>query len=64
MTKASADLRSLARSHTEAALETLVAIMQADDATPAARISAANSFLERGWGERRRVSLHPRVSFR
>jgi len=46
-----ADIRSLARSHTETAINVLVKIMQSKDATPAARVSAANAVLDRGWGK-------------
>jgi hypothetical protein len=44
------EIRSLARSHTRTALRVLVGIMRSDDATPAARVSAANAILDRGWG--------------
>ena len=44
-------IRSLARSHTKAAINVLVKIMQSKDATPAARVSAANAILDRGWGK-------------
>ncbi|WP_249119031.1 MULTISPECIES: hypothetical protein [unclassified Bradyrhizobium] len=46
-----ADIRSLARSHTKTAINVLVKIMQSKDATPAARVSAANAVLDRGWGK-------------
>lgn len=45
------DVVKLARVHTEAAVKTLVGIMNAPKAQPAARVSAANSILERGWGK-------------
>ena len=45
------EIRSLARSHTRSALNALVGIMQSMDATPAARVSAANALLDRGWGK-------------
>jgi hypothetical protein len=45
------EIRSLARSHTKTALRVLVGIMRSDDATPAARVSAANAILDRGWGK-------------
>nr|WP_249797765.1 hypothetical protein [Bradyrhizobium sp. 199] len=45
------EIRSLARSHTRTALKVLVGIMRSDDATPAARLSAANAILDRGWGK-------------
>ncbi|MET3839764.1 hypothetical protein [Bradyrhizobium sp. OAE829] len=46
-----ADIRSLARSQTKTAINVLVKIMQSKDATPAARVSAANAVLDRGWGK-------------
>lgn len=51
MAKALTDIRSLARSHTETALKTLAGIMEQTDAPPAARVAAANSLLDRGWGK-------------
>ena len=51
MTKAPDEFRSLARSHSRAALETLVAVMNHADATTAARFSAANAIIERAWGK-------------
>lgn len=45
------EIRSLARSHTRAAINVLVGVMRSDDATPAARVSAANAILDRGWGK-------------
>jgi hypothetical protein len=45
------EIRSIARSHTRTALNVLVGIMRSKDATPAARVSAANSILDRGWGK-------------
>jgi hypothetical protein len=51
MAKNLTDIRSLARSHTEGALATLASIMHAADAPHAARVSAANSLLDRGWGK-------------
>jgi len=45
------EIRSLARSHTRTALRVLVGIMRCEDATPAARVSAANAILDRGWGK-------------
>jgi hypothetical protein len=44
------EIRSLARSHTRTAIRVLVGIMRCKDATPAARVSAANAILDRGWG--------------
>jgi len=45
------EIRSLARSHTRTAISVLVGVMRSDDATPAARVSAANAILDRGWGK-------------
>ena len=45
------EIRSIARSHTRTAINVLVGIMRAKDATPAARVSAANAILDRGWGK-------------
>jgi hypothetical protein len=49
--KALTQIRSLARSHTKTAVNVLVGIMQSKDATAAARVSAANAILDRGWGK-------------
>jgi ABC-type transporter Mla maintaining outer membrane lipid asymmetry permease subunit MlaE len=51
MGKSLTEIRSLARSHTRTALNVLVRIMRSKDATPAARVSAANAILDRGWGK-------------
>ena len=51
MAKALLEIRSLARSHTRTAIRVLVGIMRCKDATPAARVSAANAILDRGWGK-------------
>lgn len=51
MAKALVEIRSLARSHTRTAIRVLVGIMRSEDATPAARVSAANAILDRGWGK-------------
>lgn len=51
MAKASAEIRSLARSHTVKAINTLVGIMNEKKAPAAARVSASNSLLDRGWGK-------------
>ncbi len=44
-------VRSIARSHTRTAVNVLVGIMRSKDATAAARVSAANAILDRGWGK-------------
>jgi hypothetical protein len=51
MRKTLTEIRSLARSHTNTALNVLVGIMRSKDATAAARVSAANAILDRGWGK-------------
>ena len=48
--RAVTEIRSIARSHTRTAINVLVGIMRNADATPAARVSAANAILDRGWG--------------
>lgn len=53
MAKSLVEIRSLARSHTRTAVRVLVGIMRCKDATPAARVSAANAILDRGWGKPR-----------
>jgi hypothetical protein len=45
------EIRSLARSHTRTAINVLAGIMRSKDATAAARVSAANAILDRGWGK-------------
>src|ERR1700743_3693099 len=49
--KSITEIRSLARSHTRTAINVLVGIMRSKDATAAARVSAANAILDRGWGK-------------
>jgi hypothetical protein len=51
MPKSITEIRSLARSHSRTALNVLVGVMRNKDATPAARVSAANAILDRGWGK-------------
>ncbi len=51
MPKSLTEIRSLARSHTRTAVNVLVGVMRCKDATPAARVSAANAILDRGWGK-------------
>ena len=53
------DLKDLARQHTQSALETLVEIMGDDDAPANARLTAANSLLDRGWGK---ATTHTEIS--
>jgi hypothetical protein len=49
--KTPTDIRSLARSHTDSALRTLANIMSSEEAPAAARVSAAQALLDRGWGK-------------
>jgi hypothetical protein len=51
MTRTITEIRSLARSHTRSALNVLLGLMRSKDATAAARVSAANAILDRGWGK-------------
>jgi hypothetical protein len=51
MAKAPIDIRSLARAHTETAINVLAGIMNEPDSPPAARVSAATYLLDRGWGK-------------
>lgn len=50
MAKAPANLRSLARSHTEAAVKVLVSVMNDPSAPQSARALAATEILNRGYG--------------
>jgi hypothetical protein len=50
MPKTITEIRSIARSHTRTAINALVGVMKAKDATHAARVSAATAILDRGWG--------------
>ena len=50
MTKASADLRSLARSHTELGIQTLAGIAR-NSTSDSARVQAVSLLLDRGWGK-------------
>jgi hypothetical protein len=51
MPKTLTDIRSLARGHTRTVLNVLIGIVRSKDATAAARVSAANAILDRGWGK-------------
>jgi hypothetical protein len=50
MVKATADVRSLARSHAPEAIQTLAGIMR-NCPNPFARVAASNSLLDRGYGK-------------
>ena len=49
--KAAAQIRTLARRHTQAAIKVLAAIMNQSDGPATARVSAAQALLDRGWGK-------------
>jgi len=49
--KVVAEVKELARKHTGKAIETLVSIMDNPKTAPAARVSAANALLDRGYGK-------------
>jgi hypothetical protein len=51
MAKTPTEIKSLARSHTEAAINCLAGIMNKDSAPESARVAAANALLDRGWGK-------------
>ena len=46
-----AEVKELARAHTAEAIQTLVSIMNDRKSAPAARVSAANALLDRGYGK-------------
>ena len=56
MAKTPTEIKSLARAHTEKAIKVLVGIMNQKKAPMAARVSAAQALLDRGWG---RATLTP-----
>lgn len=51
MSKTPTQIKSLARAHTESAVNVLAGIMNQVEAPPAARVSAAEALLSRGWGK-------------
>jgi hypothetical protein len=51
MAKTPTQIKSLARAHTDTAVNILAGIMQQKDAPPSARIAAACALLDRGWGK-------------
>jgi hypothetical protein len=55
--KAIAEVKELARAHTAEAIQTLVSIMTNPKSAPAARVSAANALLDRGYGKPPSTSL-------
>lgn len=55
MSKTPTDIRSLARAHTEKAINVLVGVMSQEESPPAARVSAASVLLDRGWGKAKQI---------
>ena len=51
MAKTPVEIRSLARSYTKVAIETLVGIATSRSAPAAARVAASIALLDRGWGK-------------
>ncbi len=51
MAKTPTEISSLARAHTESAITTLARIMNNPKSQDAAKVAAANSLLDRGWGK-------------
>ena len=51
MPRSITEIRLMARTHTRTAINVLVGIMRSKDATAAARVTAANAILDRGWGK-------------
>jgi hypothetical protein len=45
------DIRDLCRSHTLDAVNALIDVLNSKSSPPAARVAAANSILDRGWGK-------------
>lgn len=51
MAKAPTDIRSLARAHSERAIQTLQGCMDCTEAPWPSRVAAAIALLDRGWGK-------------
>lgn len=51
MSKAPIEIRSLARQHTEEAINALLRILRKADATDSAVVAASSAILDRGWGK-------------
>ena len=58
-TRSQLDLRNVAREHAQEALALIVKVLNSPRATPQARIAAARSLLERGWGESLQDQVRP-----
>ena len=58
------DIGQLARSHTAAAVETLVLIMRSPSTPASSRVMAASALLDRGWGKApRSIAVDQKDSF-
>lgn len=51
MARAITEIRSLARTYTRTAIKVLVSVMSSPNTSAAAKVAAANSILDRGWGK-------------
>lgn len=51
MAKIKSDIKSIARVHTQTAINTLAGIMRQPNAPAAARVAASQVLLDRGWGK-------------
>ena len=51
MAKTPSQIASLARQHTERAIQVLVGIATNEDSNDSARVAAADKLLDRGWGK-------------
>ena len=51
MSKAPIEIRSLARQHTEEAINALLRIIRKPDATDSAVVAASSYIIDRGWGK-------------
>lgn len=58
VSKAKIDIAERAKTHGEAALRTLVDVMQDNEAPHSARVSAANAILDRGFGKPMQAISH------
>ena len=51
MAKTPIEIKSLARAHTERAIQILAGIMDNPNSSEASRVAAARELLDRGWGK-------------
>jgi len=59
-----AEIKTLARRHSKAAVKILAAIMNNEDGPATARVSAAQALLDRGWARRRKFCQARRAACR